>query len=82
MCMRGDRQMMQKKCKCLNICCLCSVEICSGVTCSGHGTCEAVGGKPKCVCAEGYKGDSCENGMLIICANNGMVDGWKSRRSE
>lgn len=38
----------------------CIRNACYGVTCSGHGTCNVVGGNPVCTCATGYTGATCD----------------------
>ena len=45
---------------------LADIDNCMGVTCSGHGTCEDGVNSHTCFCEEGYTGDNCETGKILV----------------
>jgi hypothetical protein len=44
---------------------------CTGVTCSGHGTCNQVQGAAVCVCSSGYLGSDCSSPNVCLMNNGG-----------
>ncbi len=44
---------------------------CTFVTCSGHGTCNAVQGAAVCTCSQGYVGSDCSSPNLCVTSNGG-----------
>ena len=49
-----------------------SSNLCSGVTCGGHGSCKVVGGVADCTCYSGYQDNDGDNVCLPMCAYSGL----------
>lgn len=59
--------------------CVTVVNPCAGVDCSGHGTCTGAGGKPACLCEEGYYPEA---GLQCVASLEDACLGAGARRVE